>query len=145
MDDPQNAAKYHSALWYYRQDVEIPEGKVAKYESTLRKWFRAASKEVAQARQEGRLPARKGKLELSYMLFKKLAELFMTWFVSQFHFFHLLMWTCCGRSNKKDHSNLPFTIYGSMIDVENISIYPYQLSYSFPTFSYVSQCSHLHE
>ena len=31
----------------------------------------AANKEVAQARQEGKLPARKGKLELSYKIYSK--------------------------------------------------------------------------
>ena len=98
LDDPQNAAKYRSALWYYRQELEIPDAKVTKYESILRKWQRSANKEIAQARQDGKLPARKGKAELPYVLFKKLAYLFMRWFLSQFHLFHLLMWTCAGRS-----------------------------------------------
>ena len=98
LDDPQNAAKYRSALWYHRQELEIPDAKVTKYESALRKWQRSANKEIAQARQDGKLPARKGKPELPYNLFKKLAYLFMTWFLTQFHLFHLLMWTCAGRS-----------------------------------------------
>lgn len=60
LDDPQNAAKYRSALWYHRQELDIPSHTVNKYESILRKWQRSANKEIAQARQDGRSQRVKG-------------------------------------------------------------------------------------
>ena len=60
LDDPQNAAKYGSALWYHRQELDIPSHTVNKYESILRKWQRSANKEIAQARQDGRSQRVKG-------------------------------------------------------------------------------------
>ena len=102
-----NIKKKRSAIKHYRTIYERTESTICStyryiydtkvYEDEMKRWIKGAESAEDQLRKEGRLPALKGKFELSETLYEYIANASFQ-MPAYVHLFNSFMWQSCGRS-----------------------------------------------